>query len=120
MTEDDLLERGPIHAGGRGDEVQVRKLAVLGLRLSSLFDQESRDVVRDHIEALLTDGEPFSLDVTGVVGFAPRSGALAPGCRRQPIPRGFRRLPELEGRGGRLRHRGGHAWLAEVSRSPAA
>lgn len=46
---------------------------IIGLRLASLFDQESRDGVRDRIDALLTDGEPFSLDVTLLDGTAKRA-----------------------------------------------
>jgi hypothetical protein len=43
---------------------------ILGLRLASLFEQESRDRVRDALEKLLTDGEAFSVDAVLLDGTA--------------------------------------------------
>ncbi|MEP6784185.1 MAG: PAS domain-containing protein [Sphingomonadales bacterium] len=35
---------------------------IIGLRLPSLFDQDSRNAVRDAVETMLTTGEPLSVD----------------------------------------------------------
>lgn len=67
-----LLGRGSVNVRGTitGANQTLATLAgtttekIIGLRLTSLFEQESRDTVRDHIESLLTNGEPFSLDVS--------------------------------------------------------
>ena len=73
-----LLGRGSVNVRGTitGANQTLAALAgtttekIIGLRLASLFEQESRDAVRDNFEALMTDGEPFLLDVLLLDGTA--------------------------------------------------
>jgi PAS domain-containing protein len=66
----DILGRGRINIRGTitAANETLAKLAqtsidkISGLRLSSLFDQDTRNAVRDCVETMLTTGEPFSLD----------------------------------------------------------
>lgn len=66
----DILGRGRINIRGTITSANETLAAlarttldkITGLRLASLFDQETRNAVRDGVEAMLTTGESFSID----------------------------------------------------------
>lgn len=66
----DILGRGRINVRGTITSANETLAAlarttvdkITGLRLASLFDQETRNAVRDGVETMLTTGESFSID----------------------------------------------------------